>query len=94
MIKYKRNWMKSRGVTWEREDLLCEWDFKNLAVDLHHVVPKGIGGRANADEPANLIALCRCCHDKAHRSEIKQQDLLDRVALILRTVEELRNGPV
>ena len=36
------------------------------SVDIHHIEPKGMGGRPNADTPDNLIALCRHCHMEAH----------------------------
>ena len=38
----------------------------STANDIHHIEPKGMGGRPNADTPDNLIALCRECHEKAH----------------------------
>lgn len=34
-------------------------DYKEL--DLHHIIPRGMGGK---DEPENLMALCRDCHNK------------------------------
>jgi len=36
------------------------------AQDIHHIEPKGMGGRPNADTPDNLIPLCRECHELAH----------------------------
>lgn len=33
------------------------------AVDIHHIESRGMGGSQNADEPTNLMALCRKCHE-------------------------------
>jgi len=45
------------------------------AVDIHHIEPKGMGGRKSADRIDNLIALCRECHTKAHANEITKEEL-------------------
>jgi len=44
-------------------------------VDIHHIDPKGMGGRANKDRIDNLIALCRKCHEDAHRSKLEREYL-------------------
>tara|TARA_R100000231_G_scaffold17309_1_gene17983 strand:- start:751 stop:1002 length:252 start_codon:yes stop_codon:yes gene_type:complete len=36
-----------------------------VAVDIHHISGRGIGGSKNKDFIENLIALCRRCHIKA-----------------------------
>lgn len=46
-----------------------------VAVDIHHIEPKGMGGSKKRDYIENLIALCRSCHDKAHRNEITKEEL-------------------
>jgi len=33
------------------------------AVDIHHIESRGMGGSKTADEPSNLMALCRKCHE-------------------------------
>lgn len=41
------------------------------AVDIHHLVKRSKFGKKTKhlqDAPSNLIALCRCCHDKAESS--------------------------
>ena len=60
----------------EQDNILCEIPgCADAGVDIHHVEPKGMGGRKtymlngkecdiNAIE--NLIALCRKDHEKAH----------------------------
>ena len=45
------------------------------SVDIHHIEPKGIGGRKGMDRIDNLIALCRKCHEDAHRSKLERQYL-------------------
>ena len=45
------------------------------ANDIHHIEPKGMGGTAGKDHIGNLIALCRSCHEKAHKSELKKDYL-------------------
>lgn len=34
------------------------------AVDIHHIESRGMGGSKKKDNPDNLMALCRTCHDK------------------------------
>ena len=41
----------------------------SVAVDIHHIDPKGAGGSKTKDNIGNLIALCRKCHNKAHGIE-------------------------
>ena len=38
-----------------------------VAVDIHHIQPRGMGG-SEKDYIENLAALCRSCHDKAESS--------------------------
>lgn len=46
------------------------------ATDIHHIQPKGMGGRKDADIITNLIALCRDCHNKAHDNKISKELLI------------------
>lgn len=34
----------------------------NRAVDIHHIVARGMGSGKGKDEIQNLMALCRTCH--------------------------------
>jgi hypothetical protein len=46
----------------------CKAEGKTVrACDIHHVSMKGMGGSKHKDCIENLIALCRGCHDHAHR---------------------------
>ena len=69
------------------EDWLCEICGRSGIVngmDVHHVVAKGMGGRAGADAEENLIIICRHCHNACHRSEYKAEALLYHVKQILK----------
>lgn len=47
------------------------------AVDIHHIVRRGMGGSKTKDEIQNLMALCRKCHD--HYGDKKEHmDMLMR----------------
>ena len=35
------------------------------AQDIHHIEPRGMGGRKSKDVLDNLVALCRSCHHEA-----------------------------
>ena len=57
----------------EADHIPCEiclhhFDMFNVAVDIHHISPKGMGGKAGKDKIENLIALCRKCHEDCHKS--------------------------
>lgn len=54
---YRRHFGYDRG-----EYIPCEV-CESPAVDIHHIIFRGQGGK---DEIENLIGLCRSCHDKAH----------------------------
>jgi 5-methylcytosine-specific restriction endonuclease McrA len=43
----------------------CE-DCGAQAVDVHHIVSRGMGGSRIRDVASNLKALCRVCHDRTH----------------------------
>lgn len=42
---------------------------KTRAVDIHHIEPRGMGGSKLKDFIANLVALCRACHECAESSK-------------------------
>jgi len=45
----------------------CKGKSKDSDLNVHHLVSRQIGG----DRPTNLITLCKTCHDKHHKGEIK-----------------------
>lgn len=48
------------------DQILCT-SCGQVAVDIHHIAPRGMGG-SEKDYIENLVALCRNCHDKAESS--------------------------
>ena len=75
MKKHVKIYLKFHGYQ-VPEDVICEY-CAEPAVDIHHIIPKGMGGNPKADCIENLIGLCRSCHDKAHAGEITQEELLE-----------------
>lgn len=55
----------------EQDIVLCEV-CGAVAVDIHHIDYRS---HIKDDSVANLIALCRACHTKAHAKIIPKQDL-------------------
>ena len=51
----------------ETDTILCEI-CNSVAVDIHHLIAKGMGGSKTKDYIENLIAVCRDCHNKCHAS--------------------------
>ena len=49
----------------EQDIILCEV-CSSVAVDIHHLTAKGMGGSKTKDYIENLIGLCRKCHLRAH----------------------------
>ena len=48
------------------DHILCT-NCGKVAVDIHHINPRGMGG-SQKDYIENLVALCRLCHDKVESS--------------------------
>jgi 5-methylcytosine-specific restriction endonuclease McrA len=46
-----------------------------IAVDIHHIEPKGMGGSKTKDTIDNLIPLCRKCHIEAHDNKHSKEYL-------------------
>jgi 5-methylcytosine-specific restriction endonuclease McrA len=69
MKRHTRIYLKSIGAG-EQSTVLCEV-CNAVAVDIHHIESRGMGGRKGADTLDNLVALCRECHGKAHAGKIE-----------------------
>ena len=73
------------------EDWPCEVCGKPGLVglmDVHHIEPRGMGGRKNANTPDNLIICCRECHSKAHGPDPLDRNMLRKhVETVLRAVK-------
>ena len=46
----------------------CKGKSKDSKLHVHHIIFRGQGGSDNVD---NLICLCKTCHDKLHKNQIK-----------------------
>lgn len=73
MLKYKKIYFDYFGYG-EQDVILCE-NCGKVAVDVHHIDSKGMGGSKTKDYIENLVALCRSCHNAAHKGQITQGDL-------------------
>ena len=67
----------------EQDVPLCEV-CGTVAVDVHHVEPRGRGGKnPEKDRIDNLIGLCRSCHLKAEKQKqpyLSQQELKEIIS--------------
>ncbi|RLE40541.1 hypothetical protein DRJ16_07080 [Candidatus Woesearchaeota archaeon] len=63
MKKHTKIYLVSAGKT-VADIIMCEYCNMELAVDVHHISPRGMGGDPSKDVAENLIALCRNCHTK------------------------------
>lgn len=65
MKRHVKNYLEEHGYGIQ-DVIMCE-DISDgcegVAVDIHHIVPKSLGG---TDEEDNLVAVCRACHQKRH----------------------------
>ena len=72
MQKHVKIYLKENGYTEaDRDQIPCELSCGNIAVDVHHINAKGMGGSKTKDYNGNLIALCRPCHELAHNTKHK-----------------------
>lgn len=62
MKKHTKVYLNHFGYT-IADTILCEI-CNSVAVDIHHINARGMGGSKKADNIENLMALCRICHDK------------------------------
>lgn len=75
MKDHVKNYFSKYGYD-QSSVIICERCRKNVAVDIHHIEPRSKFGskkKKEQDDPGNLIALCRPCHDKAHSLNIKDE---------------------
>jgi hypothetical protein len=66
MKHHVKVYMESRGFR-EGDYIPCEWpECRSPAVDVHHIVTRGMGGSKKQDVPGNLVAYCRKHHSLTH----------------------------
>ena len=57
------------------------------AVDIHHILPRGMGG-SEKDYIENLVALCRTCHNKAESNpSFNKQIRVKHLKLVIYKIE-------
>lgn len=68
---YGYRWVKLRDQIMRRDKYLCQPCMSKgqgtPATEVHHIKPKAQGG---TDNPENLIAICRKCHDEETRKQM------------------------
>lgn len=77
----KNKWLYQKGINYSFENTRayvlnrdsykcqhCEGKTKNKKLEVHHIIFKRNNG---SDEAENLITLCKTCHDKLHKGDIK-----------------------
>ena len=74
LMKTLKNYKKLFSDYWgycESDIPLCWGCFKEPAVDIHHLVQKGMGGVKNnrLNRIDNLFQVCRSCHTIAHKNK-------------------------
>ena len=57
---------------------LCWYCAKNVWVEVHHIISRGMGGSKLRDTIDNLIPLCRSCHSDSSVIN-KQKDQLKEI---------------
>lgn len=64
MKNHTKIYLKENGYT-TADVILCEVraeGCENVAVDIMHIEPRGMGGNPSKDRNDNLVAGCRYCH--------------------------------
>jgi len=44
-----------------------------MAVDVHHLIPRGLGGSKTKDYIENLMGLCRKCHTNCETNKTQNE---------------------
>jgi 5-methylcytosine-specific restriction endonuclease McrA len=71
----RMNLTKANKLASERDEDTCQLCGKR-AVEVHHIVPAGMGGK-RVNELYNMLCLCDECHKLAHRSRKTRERLED-----------------
>lgn len=87
MVNHKKIYITEMDYA-EGENIPCEMCYK-IAVDIHHITPRGMGGSKCKDYIENLIALCRECHIKAENE--KQYNNMCRIQHLINIIRKLEN---
>jgi len=72
MQSHVTNYLKAYKYTTE-DYIGCQVCQKVPSVDIHHIIPRSRFGKKRKkeqDDPNNLIAVCRKCHEDCHNHKI------------------------
>ena len=77
---YKKVFQKHWGFH-ESDPPMCWGCYQTLAVDIHHLIPKGMGGvsKNRLNRIDNLYPLCRPCHQRAHADKKFNEECKERL---------------
>ena len=81
MVKHTKVYLDSLGLT-DTDFVQCEvCEFQGImkrSSEIHHIIPRGMGGSKTKDYIENLMAVCRDCHNECEDrtySREKQQKI-------------------
>lgn len=83
MQQYIKNYLEHHNLD-EGDNIVCQWCGCQPAIDVHHIEPRSKFGKKTRhirDDPSNLIALCRECHNDAHDNKMTKDKLREISAL-------------
>ena len=60
----------------------CEWCGRRAQIEVHHIIPRGMGGARRLDVDWAMIGLCREHHDAAQQYRIPRRALLARTVYL------------
>ena len=83
-MKTSKNYKKLFADFWgyHADDIpICWGCFRQQAVDIHHLIPKGMGGVKNnrLNRIDNLFPVCRSCHDLAHKNKYINKEWIEKL---------------
>lgn len=71
LTSYQRKLLREDQSSWkEKQSGTCPVCCINRAIELHHIIPKGMGGNPKGECPENWIYICRSCHNGFHSGRI------------------------
>ena len=90
MVKYKKIYLEYFGYV-EQDFIPCEV-CGNMAVDVHHLDARGMGGSKTKDYIENLCGLCRKCHTKCERDKAfnDRTKVIHKRILMFKEIEKKR----
>jgi len=83
LTQYQRKLLRKIQEDWKAtQPCICPICCINRAIELHHIIPKGMGGNPMGEVEENWIFICRSCHNGFHGGKIP-------LACVLRAKKDL-----